>query len=453
MQSARGAAESQFRAAAAYGIAGRPCKVPARPRAPLRLPLLLISRGAVLASRRKMRLVLWDYKNYSVRCLPCVCLMSSFGGSWSIWYNHAEVLVGFGRDLDSGNGGQEVDADVILECRRLLIDKARELYPQNAEVIISYIAANEPIEDIRRYSFDEVKSLIIDVALIQEIALLPPALIPTCEIGTLHHAQLQSHPPSHPIGLTGAFQNPCSKLIGFEDHFQSLSIPGDAMRSNYQSDSTNVDGYPSNYKVQTDHSFDHLGSLHMLDMEIKLHILERAIRDLLLSQPSSSFPVDHHEKKYLERYGKPLDIEGFQTEGQMNRKVDCSLIDLLMQRNTTRVIERQGQNFVVPVKDDSKYLTHGSESVMPPARTDSNQIYITFKAKTKSITETDVQSYFSKYGTVSEVRFPSKQRRMFGFVSFLDPGLGQQNVSYQKGALISYVELKFVSNRTRKEMN
>ncbi|KAJ1291625.1 hypothetical protein BS78_02G329600 [Paspalum vaginatum] len=309
-----------------------------------------------------------------------------------------------------------------------------------------------------------------------------PALIPTCEIGTLHHGQLQFHPPSHPIGPIGAFQNPCSKLIGFEDHFQSLSIPGDVMQSNYQSDSRNVDGYPSNYKVQTEHScshsslgnctngencrfshvsnytetnnmrqVDHLVSLQMLDMEITLQILEREIRDLLLSQPSSSVPVDHLEKKYLERYEKPLDFEGFQTEGQMNRKVDCSLTDLLMQLNTIKVIERQGHHFVVLVNDDPKYLTHGSESVMPPARTDSDQIYITFKAN-KSITETDIQSYFSKYGTVSEVRLPSKQRRMFGFVRFLDPGTARRIISERGPHFICGNEIRVKPYKERDEL-
>jgi hypothetical protein len=88
-----------------------------------------------------------------------------------------------------------------------------------------------------------------------------------------------------------------------------------------------VCGYP---EINDMRQVDHLGSLQMLDMEI----------DLQLLQPSSQVPVDHLEKMFLEIYTKLLEIDGFHTEGQRNRKTGYDLTDLFMQLNATRETER-----------------------------------------------------------------------------------------------------------------
>ncbi|CAH8391196.1 unnamed protein product [Eruca vesicaria subsp. sativa] len=49
----------------------------------------------------------------------------------------------------------------------------------------------------------------------------------------------------------------------------------------------------------------------------------------------------------------------------------------------------------------------------------SKQIYLTFPADS-SFTDEDVSNYFGNFGTVQDVRIPYQQKRMFGFVTFVN---------------------------------
>lgn len=268
----------------------------------------------------------------------------------------------------------------IEECRRRLQDKVWLLHPTNAEGIVDYMIANMALEDIRSYLltatndtllklFEGANRLqkILDLSKENEEPLFGP-FHPFDQIGPQKQYQFPSRSysqvlqaPLHPIGPTGAFQKPYSKLIGFGDHSQSLSILDDAMPSHYQCASINVDGYPSNAKVQKlcrfyfsfgnckygeNCRFSHVSGYPEINNMRQVHhlgslqILEMEIRDLLSLQPSSQVSVEHMQKMHLETYLKPLEIEGFHTEGQKNRKAGCGLTDLLMQLNTIRVIER-----------------------------------------------------------------------------------------------------------------
>ncbi|KAG2646458.1 hypothetical protein PVAP13_2KG511000 [Panicum virgatum] len=219
-------------------------------------------------------------------------------------------------------------------------------------------------------------------------------------------------------------------------------------------------------------------------------ILEKEIRELLFLLRPPSLPIESLANMYIDRYGKPLRIERFVTEGQQHGKFGCSLTDLLMRLKTTRVLERKEQHYIVPAEDAPKYLAHGFKLAMPPssdpnkiyvtfllgskfteddvrnyfrraachfmkrekthyivpvedppkyldhssklgvpsARSDPNQIYVVFLPESK-FTEEDVLNYFSQYGTVNNVRIPPQGRRMYGFVSFQDPGTAERILS------------------------
>ncbi|XP_066392736.1 putative zinc finger CCCH domain-containing protein 51 [Miscanthus floridulus] len=359
----------------------------------------------------------------------------------------------------------------IEECRRRLQDKVWLLHPTNAEGIVDYMIANIALEDIRSYLltatndtllklFEGANRLqkILDLSKENEEPLFGP-FRPFDQIGPQKQYQFPSRSysqvlqaPLHPIGPTGAFQKPYSKLIGFGDHSQSLSILDDTMPSHYQCASINVDGYPSNAKVQKPCRFyfsfgnckygencrfshvsgypeinnmrqvHHLGSLQMLEMEI---------RDLLSLQTSSQVQGRHYV--VLVKDAPMYFTHGFESvmppAGSDSNKIYITFNHTSTFTHTdvqnyfsqygavseVRLSEKerhiQGLHHVVLVKDAPKYFTHGFESVMPSASSDSNKIYITFN-HTSTFTHTDVQNYFSQYGAVSEVRLSEQERRI-----------------------------------------
>ncbi|XP_062186738.1 putative zinc finger CCCH domain-containing protein 51 [Phragmites australis] len=162
-----------------------------------------------------------------------------------------------------------------------------------------------------------------------------------------------------------------------------------------------------------------------------LPMLEKEIRELLFSLQPPRVPIESLASIYIERYGKPLRVEGFGAEGQQHGKAYYNLIGLLLRLNTTRVIERQGQHYIVPVEDAPKFLADDFKLVMPSAIYDSNKIYITFEPKS-TFSKQDAWNYFSRYGPVHDVRIPLRQKRMFGYVSFLK--LAQEDAHSNSGS-------------------
>jgi hypothetical protein len=69
-------------------------------------------------------------------------------------------------------------------------------------------------------------------------------------------------------------------------------------------------------------------------------MLEKEIRELLFLLQPPSLQVESLANMYMDRYGKPLRNEGLLIDGQQQEKAGCSLTDVLMRLNTTRVIER-----------------------------------------------------------------------------------------------------------------
>ncbi|KAJ3672984.1 hypothetical protein LUZ60_006358 [Juncus effusus] len=154
----------------------------------------------------------------------------------------------------------------------------------------------------------------------------------------------------------------------------------------------------------------------------ELEKLEMEIVKLLRSNPRQPVSIASLPTLYGEMYGKNIQAEGYLTESQRHGKSGYSLTKLLCRLTKIVVMERpHGQHTVVLAEDAYKFLECGNEKMdgtQNPAS--SHQIYLTFPADS-TFTEEDVQTYFSQYGPVRDVRIPCQDRRMFGFVSFHNP--------------------------------
>ncbi|XP_077216113.1 zinc finger CCCH domain-containing protein 18-like isoform X2 [Tasmannia lanceolata] len=168
-----------------------------------------------------------------------------------------------------------------------------------------------------------------------------------------------------------------------------------------------------NELANEDHVFSP-GSLEKLELE--LTGLLKARRGMPVS--IASLPM-----LYYETYGKTLQAEGYLTESQRHGKAGYSLTKLLARlKNSIRLIDRpHGQHCVVLAEDAPRYMEYRSERSDPGAIVaGSRQIYLTFPAES-TFSEEDVSNYFKTYGPVQDVRIPTQQKRMFGFVTFVYP--------------------------------
>ncbi|XP_008800633.1 zinc finger CCCH domain-containing protein 18-like isoform X2 [Phoenix dactylifera] len=159
-----------------------------------------------------------------------------------------------------------------------------------------------------------------------------------------------------------------------------------------------------------DHAFTP-GSLENLEMEII---------ELLRSRRGSPVSIASLPMLYYEKYGRNLQAEGYLTESQRHGKAGFSLTKLLARlKYSIRLIDRpHGQHSVILAEDAHRYMECRNErSDLGSAVASSHQIYLTFPADS-TFTEQDVVHYFRQYGPVRDVRIPSQDRRMFGFVSF-----------------------------------
>ncbi|XP_028246083.1 zinc finger CCCH domain-containing protein 18-like isoform X5 [Glycine soja] len=119
-------------------------------------------------------------------------------------------------------------------------------------------------------------------------------------------------------------------------------------------------------------------------------------------------------------YKKVLQADGYLTESQRHGKSGYSLTKLLARlKNSIRLIDSRphGQHSVVLAEDAPKFNGKVDYGKYISA---SRQIYLTFPADS-TFSEGDVSNYFSTFGKVEDVRIPSQERRMFGFVTFDDP--------------------------------
>ncbi|RYR79816.1 hypothetical protein Ahy_A01g004620 [Arachis hypogaea] len=167
--------------------------------------------------------------------------------------------------------------------------------------------------------------------------------------------------------------------------------------------------------------------------------LESEIVELLKSRKGSPISIASLPMAYYEKYNKVLQAEGYLTESQRHGKSGYSLTKLLARwKNCIRVFDRpHGQHAVVLAEDAPKYIGKGEFGQNISA---SRQIYLTFPADS-TFTEEDVSNYFNTFGSVEDVRIPCQQRRMFGFVTFVEPEtvkmiLEKGNPHYVRGSRV-----------------
>lgn len=154
-----------------------------------------------------------------------------------------------------------------------------------------------------------------------------------------------------------------------------------------------------------------------------LEKLELEITELLRSRRGMPVSIASLPMLYFEKYGRNLQADGYLTESQRHGKSGFSLTKLLARlKNSIRLIDRpHGQHAVILAEDASRYMECNNDRRDPGAIVaSSHQIYLTFPAES-TFTEDDVSNYFKQYGPVRDVRIPSQEKRMFGFVSFLYP--------------------------------
>ncbi|XP_021724508.1 zinc finger CCCH domain-containing protein 18-like [Chenopodium quinoa] len=163
-----------------------------------------------------------------------------------------------------------------------------------------------------------------------------------------------------------------------------------------------------------DHNVFPVGSLEKLELDLI---------ELLRSRNGSPISIATLPILYYDKYGRTLQAEGYLTESQRHGKAGYSLTRLLARlRNNICLIDRpHGQHSVILAEDAPRYSEYASDrsendGIVPGSR----QIYLTFPAES-AFSEIDVSNYFNTYGPVQDVRIPSQERRMFGFVTFVYP--------------------------------
>ncbi|XP_027342910.1 zinc finger CCCH domain-containing protein 18-like isoform X2 [Abrus precatorius] len=167
--------------------------------------------------------------------------------------------------------------------------------------------------------------------------------------------------------------------------------------------------------------------------------LESEIVELLKLRKGNPMSIASLPMAYYDKYKKVLQAEGYLTESQRHGKSGYSLTKLLARlKNSIRLIGRpHGQHSVVLAEDAPKCKGKLDFGQYISA---SRQIYLTFPADS-TFTEDDVANYFSTFGDVEDVRIPSQQRRMFGFVTFVNSEtvemiLAKGNPHYVRGSRV-----------------
>ncbi|KAJ7521522.1 hypothetical protein O6H91_19G058300 [Diphasiastrum complanatum] len=151
---------------------------------------------------------------------------------------------------------------------------------------------------------------------------------------------------------------------------------------------------------------------------VQLECLEKELSELLRGKAPvsmASLPQLYHE-----RYGKLLHAEECYSEGQRQVNSDNSLSNLLagLPNIVTLVDWPYGQQAVVLTEEAYKFRAYrGSALENDSFNSSSRQIYLTFPAES-TFTMQDVSIHFRAYGPVQDVRIPTQQKRMFGFVTF-----------------------------------
>nr|KYP38852.1 Zinc finger CCCH domain-containing protein 18 [Cajanus cajan] len=344
----------------------------------------------------------------------------------------------------------------ISEYTRIVFDKLQRFEPEHATKIIGYLFLQDHGEQ------DMVKLASLPDHLIREVAFkartelqklavrsaIHPISLPINSQQGLSHLSVIS--PSTTTSLA-SFQTP---LFSLENHMDNANSGTGGIGNDYyglDASSGNLGGGKTGrrfeFPVKTCHYFNkgfckhgsscryfhgqgvpdifsHMyGNDSFSDDQIispgSLAQLESEIVELLKLKKGGSISIASLPMAYYDRYKKVLQADGYLTESQRHGKSGYSLTKLLARlKNSIRLIDRpHGQHSVVLAEDAPKFNGKVDYGKYISA---SRQIYLTFPADS-TFSEGDVSNYFSTFGKVEDVRIPSQERRMFGFVTFDDP--------------------------------
>ncbi|RCV13732.1 hypothetical protein SETIT_2G369300v2 [Setaria italica] len=318
------------------------------------------------------------------------------------------------------------------------------------------------------------------------------------------------HAPFTPIGPTGAFQSPSPEFTGLgelmlEKEIRGLlfllrppSLPIESLANMY------IDRYGKPLRIEeflaegqqhgkvgcrlTD-LLVRLNTIRVIERREQLYIVPVEDAPMYLAHgfklgmpPSSSDPnkiyvtfligskfTEEDVRNYFSLYGTVNDVQippqGRRRYGYVSFQDPRTAKQILSERTPHFIcgdqvhvreyrdkheLERE-QHYNVPVEDAPKYLAHGSKLGAPSAGSDPNQIYVVFVPESK-FTEEDVLNYFSQYGTVNTVRIPPQGRRMYGFVSFHDPGTAERILSERTPHFICGDQVRVKAYKEKREL-
>ncbi|KAK2441022.1 zinc finger CCCH domain-containing protein [Trifolium repens] len=379
----------------------------------------------------------------------------------------------------------------ISECTRIVFDKIQRFEPEHATKIIGYLLMqdNGEQEIAKLASFPD--HLIHDVAHNARIELEKLATRSVISSGNHSPASFQVHSPYY--NLHNGNTNPEFMTLGINEHQTRTALFGSENHQHVDSvnsTTANFDYYNycleyasavanlnrkngrrfsnmTEFPFKTCHYFSkgycrhgnscrfyHHGQAvseifsHMFGNDAaandeqaispgSLAQLESEIVELL-KQRGNPISIASLPMAYYDKYKKVLQAEGYLAESQRHGKSGYNLTKLLIRlRNSIRLIDRpHGQHAVVLAEDAPKFMGKADCQNISA----SQQIYLTFPADS-TFSEEDVSNYFSTFGNVEDVRIPCQQRRMFGFVTFVDPEtvkmiLDKGNPHYVRGSRV-----------------
>ncbi|KAL2938674.1 Zinc finger CCCH domain-containing protein 18 [Bienertia sinuspersici] len=352
----------------------------------------------------------------------------------------------------------------ISESIKIVRDRIQAIEPQHASKIVGYLLQNYGDEDMIRLAFSPDNVIenetykVLQTKWLTNFYMSPSLGNSPIQYGTPHQSFTDPRPC---LTSNNVLLKACSKVI--EEQFQrSLKIENDYIDSELYNN-TNYTNYLDHQPAFTDfrsnrfcrrsiefppkvcHYFNkgyckhgnNCKFLHGLGSDARgyengdddhnvfslgsLDKLEIDLIELLRSRKGDPIPIASLPMTYYNKFHRTIQAEGYLTESQRQGKVaGCSLTRLLGRLKTSiRVIERpDGQRSVILAQDAAKYCHARIEQggFIPESR----QIYLTFPPESV-FTEIDVSDYFTKYGPVQDVRIPSQDKRMFGFVIFVEP--------------------------------
>ncbi|KAL4375875.1 hypothetical protein GQ457_02G037880 [Hibiscus cannabinus] len=337
------------------------------------------------------------------------------------------------------------------EYTQMLFNRINKIDPENVQKIIGYILlqgyCDQEIFQLATCPDIVMQEIVFKLKLeLQHLSFKPvsPPISPS--MSTVPALELPSQftsfsPPVSPSVSSKLLWSPTSvqaqtQLLNLEDPIEFVENGGFSI-SNHDVKVGRRYQNPHNFPVKTCHYFNKGYCKHGSNCRYFHGQVSDSFPQMFVHNSMDGVGDDHVMS--LEK----LEADGYLTESQRHGKAGYSLTKLLARlKNAIRVIDKpHGQHSVILAEDAPKYMENRNDRNDPgPIVSGSRQIYLTFPAES-TFSEDDVSNYFSNYGQVEDVRIPCQQKRMFGFVTFVNADtvkmiLAKGNPHYVCGARV-----------------